>query len=270
MARQNVNPGERGPLIIIGGHEDKEGDCTILKAIAERLHGGTLVLATVASHEPEGYLETYQAAFSRLGVNRVVEFYVNERSDAFDAEKARMFEDAAGVFFSGGDQLRIASQIGDTPVEQHVRRIHGAGGLIAGTSAGASVMSDTMLVKGSSGESHRIGDLHMAPGLGLMRNVIIDQHFAERGRFGRLLGAVAHNPRELGLGIDEDTACVVEGNVIKVIGSGCVYVVDGSTASHSNIAEAKPDRALSMYDVKLHVLGSGDLYDVAQKRPLLQ
>lgn len=122
------------------------------------------------------------------------------------------------MFFSGGDQLRISSQIGDTPVEERVREIHERGGLVAGTSAGASVMSETMLVKGTSGESHKIGDLHMAPGLGLVRDVIIDQHFAERGRFGRLFGAVAHNPRELGLGIDEDTAIVVEGERFEVIG----------------------------------------------------
>src|SRR3954452_17801973 len=114
-------------------------------------------------------------------------------------------------------------------------------------------MSDTMLVKGSS-ESHRIGDLHMAPGLGLVRDVIIDQHFAERGRFGRLFGAVAHNPRELGLGIDEDTAVVLEGERLKVIGSAGV--------TQSNIAEARPERALSMYDVRVHVLSSGDRFDL--------
>jgi cyanophycinase len=124
-----------------------------------------------------------------------------------------------------------------------------------------------MLVKGTSGESHKIGDLHMAPGLGLVRDAIIDQHFAERGRFGRLLGAVAHNPRELGIGIDEDTAIVVEGTRFRVIGSGCVYVVDGAGVTHSNIAEARPERALSLYDVRMHVLGSGDAFDLATRRP---
>jgi cyanophycinase len=257
----------RGPLIIIGGHEDKEGDRTILREVARHLDGGRLVLATVASHEPEGYFEAYQTAFADLGVTDLVELYVGERAETLDPEKLRMFEGAAGVFFSGGDQLRISSQIGDTPVEQRIREIHERGGLIAGTSAGASVMSETMLVKGTSGESHRIGDLHMAPGLGLVRNAIIDQHFAERGRFGRLLGAVAHNPRELGIGIDEDTALVVEGSRFEVIGSGCVYIVDGAGITHSNIAEARPERALSMYDVRMHVLGAGDAFDLASRRP---
>jgi cyanophycinase len=148
-----------------------------------------------------------------------------------------------------------------------VREIHERGGRVAGTSAGASVTSETMLVKGTSGESYRIGDLHMAPGLGLVRNMIIDQHFAERGRFGRLFGAVAHNPRELGIGIDEDTALVLEHGRFEVIGSGCVYVVDGAGVTHSNIAEAEAERPLSLYDVRLHVLSSGDAFDVAKRRP---
>ncbi|HEY0436351.1 MAG TPA: cyanophycinase, partial [Phenylobacterium sp.] len=173
-----------------------------------------------------------------------------------------------GVFFSGGDQLRIASQIGDTPIERKVRQIHQAGGVIAGTSAGASVMSETMLVGGSNSESHRIGDLNMAPGLGLIRDAIIDQHFAERGRIGRLLGAVAHNPRILGVGIDEDTATLWEEGRFTVLGSGAVYVVDAEGVTQSNIAEARSASALSLHDVRLHVLASGDGFDLERRAPL--
>ena len=266
MPMHGTKPGQ-GTLVIIGGGEDKEGDRVILREVARRLDGGKLVLATVASHEPEGYFEAYQKAFADLGVTDLTELYVRDRAETLDPEKLRSFEGAAGVFFSGGDQLRISSQIGDTPVESRVREIYERGGLVAGTSAGASVMSDTMLVKGSSGESHRIGDLHMAPGLGLVRDVIIDQHFAERGRYGRLFGAVAHNPRELGLGIDEDTAIVLAGRRFEVLGSGCVYVIDGAGVTHSNIAEARPERALSIYDVRLHVLSSGDVFELARRRP---
>jgi cyanophycinase len=257
----------RGPLIIIGGGEDREGERVILREVARYLNGGKLVLATVASHQPEGYFEVYQKAFADLGIEDLVELYVQDRAETLDPEKLRLFDSAAGVFFSGGDQLRISSQIGDTPIEQRVREIHERGGVIAGTSAGASMMSETMLVKGTSGESHKIGDLHMAPGLGLVRNVIIDQHFAERGRFGRLFGAVAHNPRELGIGIDEDTALVLQDSHFKVVGSGCVYVADGAAVTYSNIAEARPERALSMYDIRLHVLSSGDSFDLAKRRP---
>lgn len=258
----------RGALIIIGGHEDKHGDRAILREVARRLDGGKLVVATIASHQPEGYFEEYRRAFGDLGVGELVELYVEERSETEDEKKLRLFDDAAGVFFSGGDQLRITSQIGDTGIEERVRRLHQRGGVIAGTSAGASMMSETMLVRGTSAATHRIGDLHMAPGLGLLHDVIIDQHFAERGRFGRLLGAVAHNPRVLGLGIDEDTAIIVEDDRFSVIGSGAVYAIDASHATHSNIAEAEPERTLSLHDVRLHVLSAGDIFELKQRRPL--
>jgi cyanophycinase len=258
-----------GPLIVVGGHEDKTGERVILKEIASRLKGGKLVIATVASHEPEGYFDAYRAAFEALGATDLVELYVAERSETLESDALGKLEGAAGVFFTGGDQLRISSQIGDTPVERRVREIHAGGGVIAGTSAGASVMSETMLVKGSSAESHRIGDLHMAPGLGLIRDVIIDQHFAERGRIGRLLGAVAQNPRVLGIGIDEDTAIIVEDDRFVVRGAGAVYIVDGAGVTHSNIAEAKPERTLSMYDIRLHVLSAQDRFDLHARRAML-
>lgn len=257
-----------GTLVIIGGHEDKEGDKAILREVARLVRGRRLVVATVASHQPEGYFESYRRAFETLGITDLHELYVEDRGETQDPDRLKALEGAAGVFFSGGDQLRISSQLGDTPIERRVRAIFEGGGVIAGTSAGAAAMSDTMLVKGSSAESHRIGDLHMAPGLGLIRDVIIDQHFAERGRIGRLLGAVAQNPRELGIGIDEDTAIVVRGRHFRVIGSGAVYVVDGAGVTHSNIAEAEPERTLSMYDVRLHVLSAGDGFDLSCRRPL--
>ena len=259
----------QGTLIIIGGHEDRDpkGSRKILREVARRIHGGKLVLATVASHKPEGYFEDYNNAFADLDIGELVELYVEDRTEAGDREKLSVMDDAAGIFFSGGDQLRITSQIGDTGIEAKVRSLFERGGLVAGTSAGAAAMSETMLVKGTSGESHRIGDLHMSPGLGLIRDVIIDQHFAERGRFGRLLGAVAHNPRVLGLGIDEDTAVVVEGDSLAVIGNGAVYVVDGQHVTHSNVAEARPERVLSMHDVRVHVLGTGDMFDLHERKP---
>lgn len=258
-----------GPLIVIGGHEDRDGERLILKVVAEALGGRKLVLATVASHQPEGYFEAYRKAFSGLGVSELVELYVSDRAEAYDDEKLALLDDAGGVFFSGGDQLRVSSQIGGTPIEAKMRAIWSAGGVLAGTSAGASVMSDTMLVGGPSDTSHRMGDLDMAPGLGLLHDVVIDQHFAERGRFGRVLGAVAQSPRMLGVGIDEDTAIVVNGRIFEVFGSGAVYVVDGAEVTQCNIAE-RNERALSVYDVRLHVLSAGDAFDLDSRRPLTQ
>ncbi|WCM25881.1 cyanophycinase [Sphingomonas sp. QA11] len=256
-----------GPIIVIGGHEDKDGDRLILKEVAARIGKGKLVIATVASHEPEGYFDAYQKAFGALGVTNLVELYVNERDETRSTATREILADAAGVFFTGGDQLRISSQIGDTPVEEMVREIHRRGGLVAGTSAGASVMSETMLVRGSSGESHRIGDLNMAPGLGLIPAVIIDQHFAERGRIGRLLGAIAQNPRVLGIGIDEDTAIIVHKESFKVVGAGAVYVVDGADVTHSNVAEARRAESLSIFGVRLHVIANDDCFDLTTRRP---
>lgn len=256
-----------GTLIIIGGHEDHEGERDILKEVAAHVHKRRLVLATIASHEPEGYLEQYQKSFSELGINDVSELYIDDRSDALSVEKLKLLEGVDAIFFSGGDQLRITSQIGDTPVFERVRQIFEDGGVIAGTSAGATAIGETMLVAGQSRNSFRLGDLHLAPGLGLIRNVIIDQHFAQRGRIGRLLGAVAQNPRMLGLGIDEDTAVVAEGQRFRVIGSGAVYVVDGSATSYSNVSEGHADAMLSISDVRLHVLKTGDSFDLEARRP---
>jgi cyanophycinase len=256
-----------GPLVIIGGHEDKEGERVILREVARHLAGRKLVIATVASHEPEGYFESYQKAFAAIGVTNLEELYVEDRNESLAGSRLALLDGAGGIFFSGGDQLRITSQIGDTPIERKIRDLHAGGAIIAGTSAGASMMSETMLVRGASSESYRIGELHMAPGLGLVPGVIIDQHFAERGRYGRLLGAVAHNPRLLGIGVDEDTALVVNGRALTVIGSGAAYVVDGETATHSNIAEARADRALSIFDVRMHVLSSGDRFDLDARQP---
>lgn len=260
----------RGCLIIIGGHEDRDpqGERKILREVTRHVRGGKLVLATVASHRPEGYFDEYQKAFADLDVGELVELYIEDRGEAGDREKLQVLDDAAGIFFSGGDQLRITSQIGDTGIEAKVRALYERGGVVAGTSAGASVMSDTMLIKGTSRETHRIGDLHMSPGLGLIRDVIIDQHFAERGRFGRLLGAVAHNPRVLGIGIDEDTAAVAEDDRLKVIGDGAVYVVDGTGVSYSNVADAKSDITLSMHNVTVHILAEGDAFDLNNRRPI--
>ncbi len=258
-----------GTLVIIGGHEDKSGEKVILNEIARRIGSGKIVVTTVASHEPEGYFEPYQRVFQELGVSEVVELTIRDRHEAFAEDKIALLEGAAGLFFTGGDQLKITSQIGDTPIMRGMQAIYDGGGLIAGTSAGASAMCETMLVRGTGEESYRIGDLMMAPGLGLIRNVIIDQHFAERGRMGRLLGAVAQNPRILGIGIDENTAIVVEDAQASftVLGQGAVYVVDAGNVTYSNIADEARGAALSLYNVTLHVLSHQDCFDLAQCRP---
>ena len=164
-----------GTLIIIGGHEDKEGECVILKEVAKHVKDGSLIIATVASEEPEDYFAEYQKAFAKLNINGLTHLYIKDRAETADSDKIKQLDNVNGIFFSGGDQLRISSQIGDTPFETRIHEIYNKGGVIAGTSAGASVMGEIMLIRGPNSESHRIGDLHLAPGLKLIRNVIIDQ-----------------------------------------------------------------------------------------------
>jgi len=211
----------------------------------------------------------YETAFRSLGVKHLFKLDINDRGDATRDSKVRILDDASAVFFTGGDQMKISSQIGDTPIFQRIQEIYNEGGLIAGTSAGASVLCETMLVDGGDEESHVIGgSLRMAPGLGLIGGAIIDQHFMERGRVGRLIGAVAQNPKNLGIGIDEQTAIVVErGNGFYVIGSGAVYVIDGSSVTYSNIADEALHKTLSIYEVRLHMLSQGDRFDFLTRAP---
>lgn len=256
-------------LIVIGGREDKIGDALILREVARHVGSGKLVVTAVASSQPDGIFEEYDEVFRKIGVKRVANLEVRSREDAADPDKVRVLEDANAVFFTGGDQLKITSQIGGTPVYDRIRQIYNGGGVVAGTSAGASVVCGTMLTAGTGRTSPRLGEsVQMAPGLGFIRNVIIDQHFAERGRMGRLLAAVAQNPRTLGLGIDENTAVVIDkGESFYVVGAGAVYAVDGRYISYSNVTEAHAEKTLAVYDVKLHVLTEGDSFDLKTRRP---
>jgi cyanophycinase len=257
-------------LIIIGGHEDRSNTKIILGEVAKRVGSGKLVVTTVAmANGTEQLFEQYEKAFRSLGVKHLYNLEISERAEATVPSKVKILDDAAGVFFTGGDQIKITSQIGDTPIFQSIREIYDEGGVIAGTSAGAAVMSETMLVDGGGENSHVIGgSVRMAPGLGLIEGVIIDQHFMERGRFGRLVGAVAQNPKNLGIGIDEQTAIVVErGNGFYVLGSGGVYVIDGTGVTYSNVAEEDPNKTISIYNIRMHMLSQGDRFDLLNRQP---
>ncbi|HEV7313731.1 cyanophycinase [Sphingopyxis sp.] len=256
-----------GPLFVIGGHEDKEGSRKILGAIAAELGEGTLVIATIASAKRDGYFETYCEGFAPLGIGRIVELYLDDREQAWEPARARMIDQADGIFFTGGDQSRLMKLTEDTPIAAAIRALHQRGGLVAGTSAGASAQGETMLVGGSGEETPRLGDIELAPGFALIPACIIDQHFAERGRIGRLLGAVNRRPDCLGIGIDEDTALRIEAGTARVIGSGGVTILDASRASRSNAKGAKPDDIVSLHGATLHALGEGDCFDLAQHRP---
>src|SRR5690606_35798963 len=194
---------------------------------------------------------------------------IRSRAEANDPGKLAVLDGATGVFFTGGDQLRITSQLGDTPIQHRIQEIYDEGGLVAGTSAGAAALCGTMLVRGRGFDSRRGNELRTTSGLGLIRGVVIDQHFSQRGRIARLLGAVARNPRQLGLGIDENTAIVVENaKSFYVVGAGAVYVIDGSQVTSSNIADDLDESdALSIHGLKIHVLARGDSFDLTTRLP---
>ncbi|WP_133627457.1 cyanophycinase [Fonticella tunisiensis] len=260
-----------GNLIIIGGAEDKADKCEILKEVVKKTSskGGPLIVLTAATEYPEEVGALYKKTFNRLHLHDIKIIDIKDRHDANKVEFCKEIESSGCVFFTGGDQLKITSLIGGTGLYESLKQAYRNGTLIVGTSAGASCVCSTMVVSGKDDDSPRKVALKMAPGLDIIRGVLIDQHFAQRGRIGRLLGGVAQNPESLGIGIDENTAIVVEGSsVFRVIGSGAVTVIDGSLITHTNISELLPQETLAITDIKIHILPRGYKYDMRNRVPI--
>lgn len=258
----------RGNLIIIGGAEDKEGSKSILKEVCSKIDKvkDRLLIATVASNEPEATGIKYTNVFKNLGVRNIDVLNIKQREETTLQKNIDIVESASLI---GGDQLRITSLLGGTQILKSIKTKLSQGCTIVGTSAGASVMSDTMIVTGPSDEPPQKCTLKMAPGLGFIRGVIIDQHFQQRGRIGRLLVGISENPETLGIGLDEDTSIVVKENgEINVIGSGAVYVIDGSSITSTNVSEQKPDEILSIFGVTMHILKNGNMFNLNNRRPI--
>ncbi|MEG0774978.1 cyanophycinase [Clostridium sp.] len=265
-----MEPKLEGNLIIIGGAEDKKGEKQILKEVCSKIDRDNeeLVIATVATELPEEVGKEYTKIFRNLGVKKISILDIQNREHGFEEKNINMLKAASIVFFTGGDQLKITSLLGGTPLYKVIKDIYKEGCVFVGTSAGASVMSDTMIVGGSNDESPKKSTITMAPGLGLIKDVIIDQHFAQRGRVGRLLGAIAENPECLGIGIDEDTAIEVsDKGYFRALGSGAVYVIDASNITYTNVSEQHAEELLSMFNVKMHVLKNNDRFDLTTRQP---
>ena len=252
-----------GHLVIIGGGEDKQNDMAILKRFVE-LSGGPgakIVVITAASSVAVNMWDTYDRAFADLGVTRHSHLHLQSRHDANDDRHIRDVADADGIFMTGGDQKRLLAVIGGTALDA---AMHAAlklrGACIGGTSAGASAMSGHMLAQGRAELHPEKGSVSLGAGLGFLHKVVIDQHFSERQRLSRLLSVVAQNPYLQGIGIDEDTALVVERGVgIEVVGQGAVTIVDGRTMS-TNVAEIANHETPELIDVRLHLLPAGSKY----------
>jgi cyanophycinase len=260
-----------GQLVIIGGAEDKEGDCIILREFVRRA-GGTkarIVIMTAATELPREVGENYIRVFERLGAEDVRIVDTESREDARSSTALEAIEKATGVFFTGGDQARITSILKDTEIDQAIHRRYSEGLVVAGTSAGAAVMPDVMIVEGDSETNPRVEIVDMGPGMGFLPGVVIDQHFSQRGRLGRLISALAQQPAVLGFGIDENTAMVVNDGQFEVIGEGAITIVDESTLTHSNIDEILKDENLAVCGARLHILPHGYKFDLKTRKPIL-
>jgi cyanophycinase len=258
-----------GELLVIGGAERRGRDPgAILRRVADRARPGGLLLVTAAAEDPAAAARDYQEAFGALGVRMDV-LDIRDREGACRPENVEKLRRCAAVFLSGGDQVRMTSQLGGTPVLDALRDCHARGVLVAGTSAGAAVMPETMLVAGGpDDQSLQADEIDMAPGFGLLDGAIVCVHFAERGRMGLLVAAVARNPDRIGLGIDEDTAVSHADGMVEVIGSRSVYVLDAHGSTWSSLAAEPRSGMTRIHDLRVHVLADGDRFDLRARRPL--
>ena len=259
--------GQRGWIIPIGGAENKENDRRILERFV-RVSGGAaadLVVIPTASRMHETG-SRYEQVFRELGARRVTVMDFDTRRDCQERGRLARLEEASGIFFTGGNQLRLTTLLGGTPVARVIRAANAHGVTVGGTSAGASILSEHMIAAGDEGSAMIAGSVRLAPGLGLTNRFIIDQHFRERDRLGRLLTALAYNPFAVGIGLDEDTAAfIAPDDRLEVEGTGGVTVVDASGVTYSSIDQAADGQPVCMLGLTLHLLVAGASFNLATR-----
>ena len=272
----------KGFLIAVGGAEDKGEEAKVRKKRLDFFSEGILKqivelaskkvypkieLVTTASSIPDEIALVYKKAFKRLGCDEVGHLRLRSREEADNKKVLERLDKCNCILFSGGDQLRLCSALGGTQFLKIVEeRYHNEPFVIAGTSGGAAAMSNTMICGGNENRAFMKGEVELNIGFGLLRNVIIDTHFDARGRFGRLVQAIAAQPGAIGIGLDEDTAIIVEkGNRVKAIGASSVVVVDGSHVQCNNIASIKNGMPLSISNISVHVMSHFDMFDLTTR-----
>ncbi len=257
-----------GTLCVIGGAEDRSDSRLVLREFV-RLAGGAgarIAVVATASSLGQEILDEYDRVFRDLGAGEVLRLRPESRGDADAEQAARALDGVDAVFMTGGNQLKLTQVVGGTRFGEAVRAAYQRGALVGGTSAGASAVSEHMIAFGEESNTPRQGVTASAAGLGLLPDVIVDQHFSQRNRYGRLLSLVARSPRLLGLGVDEDTAAVVRGGrLLEVVGAGCVFVADGSgSVSDAHVAEL--GAPLMVSGVVVHSLPAGATFDLVSRR----
>ena len=259
----------RGYIIPIGGAEEKLLDPEILRRFAEICGGRRARIAIIpTASQLEDTGPDYERVFRELGVGATRILPLETREDCGDPRWLSRLERADGVFLTGGNQLRLSTTIGGTAVADLLRRRNAEQGLhVAGTSAGAAFLSEHMIAFGAEGSVPRAEMVTLAPGLGLTKTAIIDQHFRERDRLGRLLTALAYNPRPIGIGLDENTAAFIDSkDRLEVIGSGAVTVIDPSELEYSSMDSAQQSESVCMLNVRLHILIEGATFDIGTRK----
>jgi cyanophycinase len=259
---------ERGWIVVIGGAEDKVGEPDILRRFLT-VSGGKdariAVIPTASSLDDTG--PTYVKLFESLGAKAATSLNYQTRADTEREDWLETLTRATGIFITGGNQLRLSTILGGTPVAQQIRRLNASGTVVGGTSAGAAIAPEHMIAYGETGSTPTAGKVSLTPGLGLTNSVMVDQHFRQRDRLGRLLTALAYNPFAVGIGLDEDTAAFISSdNVINVRGSGAVTVVDVSNLEHSSVANDREGDPICMTGAILHILPHGAKFDLQTRK----
>jgi cyanophycinase len=275
----------KGKLIAIGGAEDKGTDLEkgeihrsnlnffelgILRRVVEEAGGKSsrIEVITTASMIPYEVGEHYLDAFGKIGCTNIGLMHIRTRQDAMNNEFVGRLRHCDAVMFTGGNQLRLSATDGGTEFLSILKKKYKEENfVIAGTSAGAMAMSNTMIYEGNAARAHLKGEVKITAGLGFISSVIIDSHFEKRGRFGRLVQAVACNPSSIGIGLGEDTGMLItEGNKMEAIGSGLVIIIDGHDILHSNIADIPDGNPISLENLKVHFCEKGNGYLVKERK----
>ena len=268
MPSKPVNGEQRGWIIPIGGAEDKDANPSILQRFVE-LCGGSeadiVVIPTASRLKDTG--PRYEELFRGMGVAQVEVLDFDTRRDCQEEGRLARLARASGIFFTGGNQLRLSTILGGTHVARTIRLRNAQGVTVAGTSAGAGFLSEHMIAFGSEGSSPRASSVRLAPGLGLTNRFVIDQHFRQRDRLGRLTAALAYYPFAIGIGLDEDTAEFLSpDDTLEVEGSGAVTVVDAHDLQFSSMAHADEDDPVCMLGLGVHILIAGATFNLHTRR----
>ncbi len=264
-----LKPFFRGCLIAIGGNEDRENDLVVLKRVVQEVGKADYKVGviTTASEVPEQRGEDYRQVFTTLKASGIEILNIKDRAQANNATLAKTLEDTDLIFLVGGDQLRLTTIIGGSLIFEVIQNRLENGAIIAGTSAGAAVFSDTMIYDGKSEEGLIKGSVLTTSGFGFVENVVFDTHFNVRGRVGRLVQIITMNPASIGVGIGEDSGVILAGDgTLKVIGSGTVIIVDGSDISHSNVMNIEPGGPIAVENVRIHSLVNGYGYHFKERK----